>query len=320
MPELYPEIEPYDCGMLPVGDGNLVYWDVSGNPQGKPAVFLHGGPGQGCSPGVRRYFDPSAYRIVLFDQRGSGRSTPPASDPATDLASNTTNHLIADMERLRRHLGIDRWQLLGGSWGCTLGLAYAEQHPDRVTEIILTCVATTRRWEIDWITRGVGRSFPEAWERYRAGVPEAERDGDLATAYHRLLEDPDPVVRAKAAKNWCDWEAAIVALGPDHKPNPRFEQPEFRLGFARLVTHYWSHQAFLEDGILLREAGALTGIPGILIHGRLDLSTPLSAAWELSQAWPGSELVVVEGAGHNAGTPGMRESILAATERFAMRG
>jgi proline iminopeptidase len=319
MTELYPEIEPYDHGMLDVGDGNLVYWETCGNAHGKPAVVLHGGPGSGCSTGVRRFFDLSAYRIVLFDQRGCGRSTPHASDPRTDLSVNTTEHLLADIERLRQHLGIDRWLLFGGSWGSTLGLAYAERNPQRVTEIVLVGVTTTRRSEIDWLYRGVAPLFPAQWARFRAGAPVAERDGDLVEAYYRLLQKPDPVVRAKAAQNRYEWELALVSVNPDAKPEPWRLQPAFQMAFARIVTHYFRHNAWLEDGILLRNAGALTGIPGVMVQGRLDLGGPLVTAWELAQAWPDGELVVVSGAGHAPGDPGMSEAVIAATNRFAAR-
>ncbi len=316
MARLYPEIEPHDSGMLDVGDGHRVYWEICGNPSGKPALVLHGGPGSGCTPGWRRYFNPDLYRIVLFDQRGSGRSTPHASEPGIDLSTNTTEHLLADIERLRRHLGIERWLLLGGSWGSTLALAYAERHVDRVTEIVLESIATTTPREIDWITRGIGAFFPDAWERFRGGVPEAERSGSLVDAYHRLLVNPDPAIHQKAARDWCDWEIAIVALHAGATPNPRYEQAAFRLGFARLVTHYWRHHAWLEDGALLRDVRRLSGIPGVLIHGRLDLSSPLATAWQLSRNWPGSELVVIDEAGHDAGDPGMSAAIVAATDRF----
>jgi proline iminopeptidase len=221
MPDLYPPIEPYDSGMLDVGDGHRVYWETCGNPAGKPALVLHGGPGSGCTANARRYFDPSAYRIVLFDQRGSGRSVPHASSPDVDLSTNTTAHLIADMERLRRHLGIGQWLVLGGSWGSTLALTYAEQYPERVSEMVLFSIATTTASEIEWITRGVGTFFPEAWSRFRAAIPEADRDGSFVEAYHRLLMHPDPVVHEKAARDWCEWETAIVAVHPGHKPHPR---------------------------------------------------------------------------------------------------
>lgn len=315
MAERYPEIEPYQHGMLAVGDGNQIYWEVSGNPDGKPAVVLHGGPGGGAGPGWRRWFDPARYRVVLLDQRGCGRSTPHASDPATDLGVNTTGHLIADLELLREHLEIERWQLLGGSWGSTLALAYAQRHPGRVSEIVLVAITTGRRREIDWITEGVGRLFPQEWARFRAGVPPAERDGRLVDAYRRLVSDPDPEVRDRAARDWCAWEDAHVSLAPDHQPSLRYQDPVFRMAFVRLVTHYWSHDCFLPDGILLREAGKLAGIPGVLVHGKLDVSGPLETAWELAQTWPDSELIVVNDAGHFG--PGMAGHLIAATDRFA---
>lgn len=315
MARLYPEIEPYDRGMLDVGDGNLVYWEVCGNPAGKPAVVLHGGPGSGCTAGVRRYFDPSAYRIVLFDQRGCGRSTPHAGDPSTDLGTNTTEHLLGDLEHLRRHLEIDRWLVFGGSWGSVLGLAYAERHPDLVSELVLTGVATGRRLETDLIVRGLGRLFPEAWTRFRDGVPPQARDGDLAEAYSRLLNDPDPAVRANAAQNWCGWEMAIEPPSP--QPNPRYQDPVFRMAFARIVTHYWRHGSWLEEGILLRQAGRLAGIPGVIVQGSLDLGNLLGTPWELAHAWPGSELEVIDHAGHNYGDPGIQDALITATDRFS---
>lgn len=305
--------------MLDVGDGNLVYWEVCGNPNGKPAVVLHGGPGSGCSTNVRRYFDPHAYRIVLFDQRGCGRSTPHASDLRTDLAVNTTAHLLADLEHLRQYLDIDRWLLFGGSWGSTLGLAYAERNPQRVTEMVLGSVTTTRRAEIDWLYRGVAPLFPVQWARFCAGVPPAERDGDLVAAYHRLLQVPDPTIHMRAAQDWCAWESALGSVDPDATPEPRRQQPAFQLAFARIVTHYFSHNAWLEEGVLLRHAYVLAPIPGILVHGRLDLGSPLITAWELAQAWPQSELVIVRGAGHASSDPGMTEALIAATDRFATR-
>jgi proline iminopeptidase len=318
VPDRYPEIEPYDQGLLDVGDGNLLYWEACGNPDGRPAVVLHGGPGSGCSPGMRRSFDPAAYRIILFDQRGSGRSTPHASDPAVSLAANTTPHLVADLERLRTHLSVQRWLVFGVSWGTTLGLAYAEQHPDRVSEIVLLSISTTTRREVEWITRDMGRVFPEAWASFRDGVPPADRDGNLAAAYSRLLEDLDPEVRERAARDWCAWEDTHVATHPGFQPSPRYQDPAFRMGFARLVTHYWGHGAWLDEGILLREAGRLRGIPGALVHGRLDISGPADIPWQLAQAWPDAQLAIVEGAGHGGG-PGMQEPLIAATDRFARR-
>lgn len=314
---VYPEIEPYDCGSLPVGDGHALYWETCGNPGGKPAVVLHGGPGSGCSPAFRRYFDPAAYRVVLFDQRGCGRSRPHASDPAVDLATNTTAHLLEDIERVRTHLGVDRWLVLGGSWGTTLGLAYAERWPERVTELVLVSVVTTSRREVRWVTRDVGRFFPAQWAQFRGGVPAADRDGDLVSAYARLLHDPDPAVRERAALDWCAWEDTHVATGPDHRHDRRYDDPAFRLAFARLVTHYWRHAAWLEDGALLRDAGRLAGIPGVLVHGWLDLSGPVDVAWHLAQAWPDAELVVVDEAGHGVRDEAMADAVVAALDRFA---
>jgi proline iminopeptidase len=317
MTELYPNIEPYDHGMLDAGDGHQVYWETCGNPTGKPALALHGGPGSGCSAGWRQYFDPDVYQIVLFDQRGCARSTPHAGDPIIDLSTNTTARLLADIELLRRQLNIERWLVLGGSWGSTLALAYAEQHPTHVTEMVLFSVATTTAWEIDWITRGVGVFFPEPWARFREGIPVAERDGSLVEAYHRLLMNPDPAIHEKAARDWCDWEMAIVAVNPNHKPHPRYEQPGFRLCFARLVAHYFRHNGWLSDGVLLQQVDRLAGIPAVLIHGRLDIGGPLITPWQLAKRWPGIELVIVGRAGHDARDPGMSESIVAATDRFA---
>jgi len=315
-PERYAAVEPYDAGMLEAGDGQRLYWEVCGNPNGKPAVALHGGPGSGSTPGYRRFFDPNAYRLLLFDQRGCGRSTPHTSDPRVDLASNTTSHLLADIERLREHLGVERWLVFGLSWGSTLGLAYAQAHPDRLTELVLGMVVTTSRREVEWITRDVGRLFPEAWRRFRDGVPEADRDHSLVAAYSRLLHGPDPAIQEQAARDWCAWEDSHVAVRADHQPDPRFDDPRFRMCFARLVTHYWRHAAFLADGELLRGADRLAGIPGVLVHGRLDVSSPLDIAWELHQVWPDSDLIVVDEEGHSA-SGGMARALVAATDRFA---
>jgi proline iminopeptidase len=302
--------------MLNVGDGQFVYWEVCGNHYGKPAVVLHGGPGSGCTPGWRRYFDPERYRVVLLDQRGCGRSAPNASDPDVDLSTNTTAHLIADIELLRRHLGIGRWLVFGGSWGSTLALAYAERHPDLVSEMVLFGIGTTRRHEVEWITHDVGRLFPVEWARFSSAASNASRESRLVEAYSQLLHDGDPAVREKAARDWCDWEDAHIAIRADHRPNPRYEDPLFRMCFARLVTHYWRHSGFLEDGILLRDADRLSGIPGVLVHGRLDVSSPLDVPWQLSQAWPSSKLVVMDDAGHSVGHPGMTEALVEATDRF----
>ncbi|MEV4009147.1 prolyl aminopeptidase [Nonomuraea angiospora] len=312
---MYSPIEAYDQGMLDVGDHNQVYWEVSGNPAGKPALVVHGGPGCEFSANWRRFHDPETYRIVLFHQRGCGRSTPNAGLQETDLSVNTTRHLIADMELLRAHLGIEKWQLVGASWGSALSLAYAQRYPERVSEVILMAVTAGRRKEIEWITRDVGRVFPQEWERFRDGVPEQDRDGNLAAAYARLLADPGTC--EKAARDWCDWEDTHVSLDPQYQPNPRFQDPVFRMTFARLVTHYWGNDCFLpEKGDLVEQAHLLEGIPGVLVHGRLDVSGPLETAWELHKSWPGSELVVC-GDGH--GGKDMVAEVLAATDRFRFR-
>jgi proline iminopeptidase len=317
MVELHPPTEPHNHGMLDVGDGNLVYWETRGAPDGKPALMVHGGPGSGCEGSTGRSFDPDRYRIVLFDQRGCGRSTPHASDPAADMSVNTTEHLLADMELLRAHLGIEQWLLFGGSWGSTLILAYAERHPQRVSEIVIDNVTTCRRSEIDWLYRGVGRFFPEEWERFRAGVPEAERDGDLLEAYARLMESPDEDVRGKAAADWLAWEDAVVSQEPQGDPKAYSSRPPAaQLTFVRICAHYYSNGAWLEDGALLRDADRLAGIPGVLIHGRLDMGAPLRTAWELARAWPDAELVVIGDSGHT-GSDTMRTEILRALDRFA---
>ncbi|WP_395361719.1 prolyl aminopeptidase [Streptomyces sp. YH02] len=313
----------YDRGLLDVGDGNRVHWEVSGNPDGKPALVVHGGPGSGSSPHSRRFFAPEAYRLVLFDQRGCGRSTPHASDPAADMAVNTTAHLVADMERLREHLGIDRWLLYGGSWGSTLILAYAEAYPERVTEIVIAAVTTTRRSETAWLYEGVGRFFPEAHERFRAGADGAAdlvgADGaaDLVGAYAALMNHPDRAVRERAAADWCAWEDAVLSMEGMGTPyTDRVD--DTRLAFVRICSHYFAHGAWLEEGALIRDAHRLAGIPGVLIHGRLDMGGPLGTAWELSRAWPDAELHVVETAGHLGGKE-TGQLILAALDRFAKR-
>lgn len=318
MRQPYPEIEPDERGLVDVGDGHRIYWEACGARDGKPAVVLHGGPGSACSPDWLRLCDPRAYRIVLFDQRGCGRSVPHASRPDVDLATNTTHHLIADVELLRRHLSIERWLVLGGSWGSTLALAYGQRHPQRVTEMVLLSVVTTTRREVQWVTRHAGRFFPAEWARFREGVPRGERDGSLVEAYNRLLLDPDPAVHERAARDWCAWEDSHVRTRPGDPPDPRYRDPAFRLCFARLVTHYWRHAAWLEDGVLLRNMGKLIGIPGVLIHGRLDLTAPLDVPWTLSASWKGSELVVIDDAGHSGG-PTMTAALIAATDGFAHR-
>lgn len=300
-----------ETGFLAVGDGHHVYWETWGNPDGKPAVYLHGGPGSGFAASALRYFDPGAYRIVLFDQRGAGRSTPHAGAAATDLSTNTTAHLLADIERLRDHLAIDRWSVVAGSWGVTLALAYAERHPERVSDIVLFSITNTSRSEVEWITRGVGMFFPDAWARFCDGAASSKPNVSLVEAYHRLLTDPDPAIHAKAARDWCDWEIAIGG------PHPRYESPTFRLGFARLVTHYWRHLAWLAEGELLRNLDRLADVPAVLVHGRLDIGSPPITAWTVSQAWPGSRLVLVDEAGHGSGHAEMLRHIRAATDRFA---
>jgi proline iminopeptidase len=266
---------------------------------------------------MRRFFDPDRYRIVQFDQRSCGRSTPHASEPRIDLSVNTTEHLLADLERLRVHLAVEQWLVFGVSWGCTLALAYAERQPERVRALVLAGVTMTRRSEIAWLYRGIAPLFPEEWERFARGVPAAERDGDLVEAYHHLLHDPDAAVRDRAARDWHDWEAASLAKDPDARPPAAWADPDFRLARARIVTHYFRHAAWLPEGVLLREARALAGVPGVMIQGRLDLQGPLVTAWELARAWPAGELVVVPDAGHSVGEPGMADAIVAATDRFA---
>lgn len=299
MEALFPPIDPYESGMLGVSDGHRLYWESCGNPNGKPALFLHGGPGSGCTAGQRRFFDPGAYRIVLFDQRGSGRSRPLASEENADMRANTTAHLIADIERLREHLGIASWTMLGASWGTTLGLAYAQTYPQRVNALVLAHVTTTSRREVEWLTHDIGRVFPQEWERFAAAVPPDLRHLPIVEAYARMVFDP--AVRDRAASEWCAWEDAHVSLAPDHQRNKRFDDPEFRLRFARLVTHYWSHFGFLCEDQLVRNAGVLNGIPGVLIHGRFDVSSPLETAWRLSKTWASSKLCLIEGAGHGGG-------------------
>jgi proline iminopeptidase len=303
--------------MLDVGDANLIYWETCGNPRGKPAVVLHGGPGSGCAPSQRRLFDPAPYRIVLFDQRGCGRSRPHASLPETDLSTNDTPHLVADIELLRKHLGIERWLVQGGSWGSTLALAYAEAHRDRVTDIILWGVTTGRHSEFDWLFRGgVAPLFPEPWEKLVAALPAADRDGDVVEAYYRLLNDADPEVRERAAHAWCIWESATPDWPPSTALDERFEDPAYAMAFARLVTHYVHHNGFLEDGSLIRGAPALAGIPTVLINGRFDLGALIGNAWELKRVLPRAELVIVDNAGHSA-NPALVDEMIRATDRFA---
>ena len=315
---LHPAVEPYEEGLLDVGDGQLLHVEQAGRPDGRPAVVLHGGPGSGCAPWMRRLFDPRAYRVVLPDQRGAGRSRPHASEPACDLSVITTAHLVADLEQLREHLAIERWLVVGHSWGSTLALAYAQAHPERVSAMVLAPVTMTRRTDVDWFARGVGRFLPFEWRALRDGVPAGERDGDLVAAYARLLASPAAAVRERSARDWCAWEEAVLSIESGGAPDPRFAEPRFRLGFARLVTHVFAHAAFLGEDQLLRDAHRLAAIPGVLVHGRLDLGSPPGAAVELAEAWPGSELVLLDGAGH--ASVAMADAVAAATDRLAAVG
>ncbi len=316
MSGLYPATRPDEHGMLDVGDGHLVYWETCGDPRGKPALVLHGGPGSGCTAWHRRLFDPDAWRVVLFDQRSCGRSTPHASTPDVDLASNTTPHLIADIERLREHLAIERWLLLAGSWGSTLALAYAEGHPRRVTEMILFGVTAGLHEEMERVFGGgLATHFPEAWARLRAALPAARRDADVAAACNDRLFDPDPAVREAAAYEWCLWESASPTWPPTTGLLPRFRDPRYALAFARIVTHYARHRAWLEDGALLRGADALAHVPAILINGRHDLQT-CGAAEKLARRWPLAQLRIVEDAGHAAADAGITRELVRATDRF----
>jgi proline iminopeptidase len=310
----FPPIEPYATGYLPVSDGNEIYWEATGNPGGKPALYLHGGPGSGVGTGYRRNFDPSQYLIVSLDQRGCGRSRPLISEPGADLATNTTQALIADLEALREHLGMDTWLVTGLSWGTTLALAYAQAHPDRVTELVLGAVTSTSPEEVEWITESVGRIFPEAWDRFEAasGRTPGQR---VIDAYYERITDPDPAIRAQAAKDWCAWEDVHVSLDPKNAPHSGFDDPGFRMIFATLVIHYWTHSGFAGEGGLLAGMDKIAHIPGVLIHGRMDVSGPLVTAWELHKRWPGSELIVVEGEGH--GGADMIAELRRAYARFA---
>jgi proline iminopeptidase len=305
---LYPEIEPYDAGFIDPGERNLVYWETCGSPSGNPALVVHGGPGSGCSPLFRRFFDPARYRVVLFDQRNCGRSLPHASHASVDLGANNTDALLGDMERLRESLEIDRWLVVGGSWGSTLSLAYAERHPDRVSAMVLFGVTTGRHSEVEWTFRGgLATVFPEQWRR----LADYAGDPDVVGAIAQRLADTDEHVRRQAALEWCLWESA-----PSSDLAPRFRDPEYAVAFARIVTHYVRHDLFLEDGVLLRRAGALAGIDGVLINARGDLQAPVANALALAEAWPRARLVLVDEEGHGAG-PRVTEEIVRATDVFA---
>ena len=312
---MFPNIDPFESGMLDVADAQQIYWECSGSPDGRPVLYLHGGPGSGCTPRSRCYFDPAIYKIVLTDQRGCGRSRPHVEN-AADLEINTTAHLIEDLERLREHLKIDRWTLLGASWGTTLGLAYAQTYPRRVTAMVLACVTTTSHHEVQWITHHVGRIFPEQWEKFASVTAcDSTQHPNLVDVYASLVFSADPEIRELAARQWCAWEDTHISLSPGYSPNSRFEDRAFRLLFTRLVTHYWRHAAFLGENQLIRNASVLNGIPGVLLHGRYDISSPLETAWRLHRAWKGSGLNIVDDAGH--GGESISEHIVAAMSRVA---
>ncbi|AYA26906.1 prolyl aminopeptidase [Rhodococcus rhodochrous] len=314
--ELYPPIEPHETGMLDVGDGQQLYWEVSGNPQGKPVVFLHGGPGGGTAPQHRRFFDPGAYRIVLFDQRGCGRSQPHVADGAA-LSVNTTDHLVADIERLRTFLGVDRWMVFGGSWGSTLALAYAQRHPEHVTELVLRGIFLLRRSEIDWYYNGgAGQLFPEAWEGFRAPLDAAEPGEHPVDVYHRLLHSADPDVALDAAIAWSTWEGATSSLLPNPDRVAETAEPRFALAFARIENHYFHHRGFFDEGALLRDAHLLRDIPGVIVQGRYDVVCPARSAHDLHEAWPSSRLHIVDDAGHAATEPGIVHRLVEATDMF----
>jgi proline iminopeptidase len=298
----HPLTEPFSSGHLAVGEGHEVSREQTGNPVGLPALWLHGGPGSGSTPGIRRCFNPTTYRLTTFDQRGCGRSRPLADGPEADLTANTTWHLVRDIEALRCHLGIDEWVVTGGSWGVTLALAYAQRHPERVRALVLTSVTAGRRLETEWITRAMRRVFPREWDAFAAVVPEEQRSGDLTAAYAGLLADPDPRVHRRAAAAWCAWEDMHVSLAPGWQPWLRYQDPAFQQVFARLVTRYWSNGCFLADTPILEHLDALAGIPGVLIHGRYAVSGPLDTSSDLHRAWPASRLVVVGDAGHGGGS------------------
>ncbi|MCP3164712.1 prolyl aminopeptidase [Myxococcus qinghaiensis] len=312
---LYPPLEPYRMGRLRVSMLHELYFEECGNPKGKPVVFVHGGPGGGTDAKQRRFFDPAAYRIILFDQRGCGRSTPHAS-----LEENTTWDLVADMERLREHLGIERWQLFGGSWGSTLSLAYAQTHPERVTELVLRGIFLLRKQELDWFyQRGASALFPDAWEHYLAPIPPAERH-DLLGAYHRRLTSADASTRHEAARAWSVWEARTSYLHPNPELVARNSADGFALAFARIECHYFMNRGFLRsDTQLLDDVPRIRHLPAVIVQGRYDVVCPPESAWALHQAWPEAELVIVPDAGHSANEPGTTSALVEATDRFRPR-
>lgn len=309
---LYPEIEPFETGYLDTGDGHQVYWERSGTRGAKPAVFLHGGPGGGCSPKHRQLFDPALYDVILFDQRGCGRSTPFAS-----LDNNTTWHLVADIERLREMMGVETWQVFGGSWGSTLALAYAETHPEHVSELVLRGIYLLTKAEMDWYYQfGVSEMFPEKYEAFIAPIPEAER-GDMITAYRKRLVGEDREEQLRCAKAWSIWEGETITLLPEPATSDTFHEADFALAFARIENHYFTHAGWFEDGQLLRDAHKLKDIPGMIVHGRYDMPCPMRQAWTLHQAWPKSDFHVIEGAGHAYSEPGILDRLIRATDMYA---
>lgn len=312
MRSLYPPITPYISGRLDVGDGHSVYWERVGTPGAKPAIFLHGGPGGGITSDHRRLFDPSRYDVLLFDQRGCGRSTPHAA-----LDANTTWHLVADIERLRIMAGVERWLVFGGSWGSTLALAYAQAHVDRVSELVLRGIFTVRRTEIDWYYQeGASRIYPDKWERFVAPVAPEDR-GDLVAAYRRLLTGDDAVARLAAARAWSVWEGETIRLLPDPDLSATHDADDFALAFARIENHYFAHGGWLEDGQLIRDAGRLAAVPGVIVQGRYDMACPAETAWALHRAWPQARFEMIEGAGHAFNEPGILDALIRATDGFA---
>jgi len=309
---LYPPIEPYETGRIEVGDGHVLYWERCGTRGAKPVVFLHGGPGAGCSEAHRRQFDPARYDILLFDQRGCGRSTPHAS-----LEANTTWHLVADIERLREMLGHERWMVFGGSWGSTLALAYAQTHKDRVTELVLRGIFTFRQSELDWLYRqGASEIFPDKWEAFLDPIPQEERR-DLVAAYHRRLTSDDPAERLAAAKAWSKWEAETVTLLPSPEVIDTHTSDDFAIAIARIENHYMRNLGWLEEGALIRNAANLRDIPAVIVQGRYDCCTPPVTAWDLHKAWPEAELVIVPDGGHLCNEPGVLDGLIRATDKFA---
>lgn len=313
MRELYPPIEPYDSGMLPVSPVHTIYYEQCGNPEGTPVVFLHGGPGGGIIPDYRRYFDPAAYRVILFDQRGSGRSTPHAS-----LEENTTWALVEDIEALRTHLGVDTWHVFGGSWGSTLSLAYAETHPERVRSLTLRGIFLCRPKEISWFYQegGTNYLFPDVWEEYEKVIPVEERD-DFVGAYYRRLTSEDPAVRLEAARAWSVWEGSTSKLFFDYSTIEKFADADFALAFARIECHYFMNNAFFPtENYLIENVGKIRHIPAVIVQGRYDVVCPMVSAWELHRAWPEADLRVIPDAGHAASEPGTIDELVSATDGF----